>query len=289
MDDALRACLACAERAARGELSAPLALMEMLIASEDLALVERALAQDSARYQALQHTLTEHRGGCARIVEQLRQERVEGAEHSVAESLAFSQALFDGLVKSDEETSVALYSLGSPEILAMASAEIVAWLRACGLLRANTRVLDFGCGIGRMIGALAPHVGFIEGVDLSEGMVAAAQRRTAALANARVRTIDGRDLRAFAAASHELVLAVDSFPYLVRAGAPLVDAMFAEIARVLVPGGHFALLNFSYRGEPARDLDEVRALAARHRFTGERMGERPFAIWNGVAFLLRGR
>ena len=64
---------------------------------------------------------------------------------------------------------MALYSLGSPEILDRATAEIVARLREWRLLGANIDVLDIGCGIGRIERALAPHVPRLSGSTCRPG------------------------------------------------------------------------------------------------------------------------
>ena len=80
-------------------------------------------------------------------------------------------------------------------------------------------------------------------------MVEVAARRAAGEPRIAVRLSDGRGLDGIADGSMELVVAVDSFPYIVQAGAPLVARMLAEIDRVLAPGGHLALFNYSYGGD----------------------------------------
>jgi SAM-dependent methyltransferase len=97
----------------------------------------------------------------------------------------------------------------------------------------------------------------------------------------------GRDLAAFADAAFDLVLAVDSFPYLVSAGPDVVRRHVEEAARVLRPGGALLLLNFSYRGDAAADMEEVAALAARFGLGLIRSGEAGFATWDARVFELR--
>lgn len=287
-DDALAACLHIAARHRAGELSAQVALMQMLLASEDVALVERALAQlAGSQGDELARVYADNRAGCARIADLLRREQTLSGTRSVAERLAFQQQLFDGLVAQSEETSVALYSLGSPQILAAATAEIVTLLEARGLLGAGARVLDVGCGIGRMAIALAPRVARVDGIDLSPRMVEVASRRCAELTNVSMRVCSGQDFAGAEDQTYTLVLAVDSFPYVVEAGPTLVEQLFAEAARVLVPGGHFVLLNYSYRDDLARDSVELEGLAQRHGFTLQAPGERPLALWDGALFALR--
>jgi ubiquinone/menaquinone biosynthesis C-methylase UbiE len=163
----------------------------------------------------------------------------------------------------------------------------VAAIRRFGLLAPDTRVLDIGCGIGRLEQALAPHVADILGADLSPAMVAEARRRCAHFANVRFAVASGRGFPDLADESFDLVLAVDTFPYIVQAGPGLVRAHFAETARLLRPGGALLVLNFSYRGDPAVDAAEMASLAAEAGFAVERSGTRDCAAWDGITFLLR--
>ncbi|MDB4971134.1 MAG: hypothetical protein JWN44_6823 [Myxococcales bacterium] len=271
-------------RFVRGELSPPIALMRMLIAAED---VERVGAH-VAPYAPLRELLASHRDGCARICAMLASGVDSDAEaDSVDAGLAFARRLFDYSVEASEESSVALYSLGSPELLAAATAEVVALLDDWALLQAHARCLEIGCGIGRFQAALGPRVQEARGLDLSARMIAAARRRCATVPNVAFDVTDGRDLSMFAAGRFELVYAVDSFPYLVQAGMALVDTHFAEAHRVLVAGGCFVLLNFSYHDDLARDRRDIAQLADAHGFAVETDGELPFHLWDGAAWRLR--
>ncbi|MET0283769.1 MAG: class I SAM-dependent methyltransferase [Polyangiales bacterium] len=250
------------ERFARGVCSAPVALMELLLESEDVAAVERQVAG----VPPLRDLLARHRAGCEKLVAGLKREPARGQD-----VLAYQRALFDGWVGESEATSVAFYSLGSSELLARATDELVAWLAP--YLSSSARVLDFGCGIGRIAEALAPRVARLDGVDLSANMVDVARTRCAPLANVHIRQIEGRDLRAFADASFELALAVDSFPYVVEAG--LERALLSELRRVLAPGGTLVILNYAYDERPFEPVDFAIEHAAQ-----------PFTLWNGRAFVL---
>ncbi len=239
--------------------SAPVRLMELLLAYEDLAEVELRVAHDPE----LRALLAANREGCERLVAGLQREPARGSD-----VLAYQRALFDGWVAQDQATSVAFYSLGSPELLAQATHELVTWLAP--LLHAHARVLDFGCGTGRVAAALAARVHSIEAVDISANMVEAARARCPA--NVRITQIDGRDLRMFADASFDLALAVDSFPYVVEAG--LEQALFAELRRVV--NDKLVILNYAY---------EERAFAVPPGFVLE-LEAQPFELWNGRAFVL---
>jgi SAM-dependent methyltransferase len=149
-------------------------------------------------------------------------------------------------------------------------------------------VLDLGCGIGRVSAALAPRCRSVLGLDVSPNMVAEARRRHGVVPGLRFDMTSGTGLGALASASSDLVLAVDSFPYVMQAGRAIADRHLADAARVLRPGGGaLAILNLSYRG----DLDADRADAVRWAAAGGWAlainGAAPFVLWDGAAFLLR--
>jgi SAM-dependent methyltransferase len=282
-------CEAILRRCEAHEISPPVALMQLLIAAEDDALVSRivrASAATSSRVKAVADLLDAHAEGCARITTMLTSGMDSSAPHaSVTDGIAFARRLFDWSVQQSEEASVALYSLGDPALLEAATREIVGLFDAWDLLGERRAALDIGCGIGRMEVALASRLGSVHGIDVSKEMIAAARRRCAALTNVTLSVGSGLDLAGVGDASIDFVFAVDSFPYLVQSGMALVDKHFAEAQRVLVPGGDFVVCNFSYR-DVARDRDDVRALAESHGLEVRVLGESPFALWDGVAFRL---
>jgi ubiquinone/menaquinone biosynthesis C-methylase UbiE len=157
------------------------------------------------------------------------------------------------------------------------------------VVRAGRAVLDVGCGIGRIAERLAPLVGEVWGIDISPGMIAAARRRCAGLPNIRFAVSNGTDLSMCGDGSVDVVLAVDTFPYVVEAGDASAALHFREARRVLRDGGDFVLVNFSYRGDVAADRADVLRLAGAGGFDVLVSGCAPFAIWDGVAFhLARG-
>jgi SAM-dependent methyltransferase len=194
---------------------------------------------------------------------------------------------FDRAVANSPEASVALYSLGDPAILAAATEEILTWLDAHGLLREGADVLDLGCGIGRLAAALASRVRSVLGLDVSEGMLAQARARCAPWPHVRFEHTAGQDLDNLATSSLDLVLAVDSFPYIVRLGPAVVVRHVAGVARALRPGGILVVLNLSYGRDAAADLSEARDWAAAHDLALEVAGEQPFTLWDGRAYVLR--
>jgi SAM-dependent methyltransferase len=270
----------------RGGSSAEIAIMELLIASESVAAVEAATRGEPV----LAGLLSAHAAGCEQICAMLRDGVDDcGADATVEEGVDYARRLFDWSVSQSEESSVALYSLGSADILARATEEVVRVLDTWGVFTPTTRALEIGCGIGRLLGPIAARVDRVVGVDVAPRMVEVARRRCAEEPRVEVRVSSGFDLADLAAGSLDLVYAVDSFPYVVEAGAPLVRALFAEVGRVLVPGGRFALCGYSYRGDDAADRAEVDQVARESGLEVVIAGERPFTLWNGLAFLLRRR
>jgi SAM-dependent methyltransferase len=193
---------------------------------------------------------------------------------------------FDRAVALAPEASVALYSLGSADILDRATSEIVNRLAQWGLLRSDATMLDIGCGIGRIERALAPLVGTITAIDVSSGMIEEARRRCGDLANVAFEQCGGRDLAKFRDRSFDLVLAVDSFPYLYAADPDIITRHLQDCARVLRPNGSVVILNFSYRSDVEADRREIERLATANGFSIRRAGTRDFSLWDGLTFVL---
>jgi SAM-dependent methyltransferase len=193
---------------------------------------------------------------------------------------------FDRSVALAPEASVALYSLGSPDILDRATGEIIARLEQWQLLRPDAKVLDIGCGIGRIERVLASRVGAITAIDVSPGMIEEARRRCRGLPNVRFEQCNGRDLAAFADRSFDLVLAIDSFPYLFAADPAIIAQHMRDAARLLRSGGALVIVNFSYRGDDAADRCDVERLAFADGFTVRLAGSRDFTLWDGLTFVL---
>lgn len=299
------------ERCIGGEVSPAIAIAQILAGSGDVTSVASAVERagerlssthrvDSTaslageRLDAMRSLLQDVTPGCARIAAALvhTDPTVRPSPgHGVASPNAIDmcRTFFDDLVQQSEEASVALYSLGNPALLKQASEEIVDVLDAWHTLRSDAVMLDIGCGIGRLEQLLSSRVAEIQGIDISPGMIEAARRRCAGLGNVRFNTSNGRDLSAFADNSFDLLLAVDSFPYLYGSGTALVEQHFGEAYRVLRSGGHFVVLNLSYRGDPEADRHDVDRLARNCGFDVIARGVRPFTLWDGLAFYMRRR
>lgn len=275
----------------RSEVSASMVLMELVQLTEDPEALARALptlAGEPARLAELARHLAENEDGCRTIVRMIRR-RLDSPDIAAdaASGIERCRRLFDASVAESEESSVALYSLGSPELLAAATDEVIGVLADWGVLGSHRDALEIGCGIGRLMVPIAARVRSVVGTDVSSGMVAAATRRLEGVSNARAQITTGQDLAEFGSDSIDLVYSVDTFPYLVLSGHALVERHFSEVRRVLRPGGDFVLFNYAY-GRAREDVDgEVLACARGAGLQILRADESPFRIWNGIGWLMR--
>ena len=110
---------------------------------------------------------------------------------------------------------------------------------------ADPRVLDAGCGTGRMSAHLAARGCRVEGVDLSPGMVAMARRDHPNL------SFDVGSLAGLPCAEGEFA-GVMLWYSIIHTPPQGHAAIFAEVARVLRPGGH-VVVGFQ-SGEGVRDV-----------------------------------
>lgn len=120
------------------------------------------------------------------------------------------------------------------------------------------RVLDIGCGTGRMMSLLSPRADSVLGIDLSRRMLALARSRIAGegLANCTVRQADMARIPS-PDRSFDLVLLCMVLHY-----ADDPAAVLAEAARLVAPGGQLTVIDLAPHG---RD-DLIRRLA--HRIPG---------------------
>ena len=107
-------------------------------------------------------------------------------------------------------------------------------LREAGCPDHYDRVLDFGCGLGRLSYAWAPHAGEVVGVDIARPMV---EKATAAgrATNCQFQHNPDADLRLFPDASFDLVVSEVVLQHIPDRA--VILRYIEEFARVTRPGG----------------------------------------------------
>jgi cyclopropane fatty-acyl-phospholipid synthase-like methyltransferase len=98
------------------------------------------------------------------------------------------------------------------------------------------RVLEIGCGTGRLVKPLAGRVARVVGVDLSDEMLRRARDYCAGLPNVELRSTDGR-LDFLSDDEFDFVFSHIVFQHLPRKA--YAERYFREAFRVLAPGGTF--------------------------------------------------
>jgi cyclopropane fatty-acyl-phospholipid synthase-like methyltransferase len=152
------------------------------------------------------------------------------------------------------------------------------------------RVIEIGCGAGRITRALARVFGEVHGVDVSGEMIAQAKQAIATEPNAFVYRNNGKDLSVLPAGPYDFAFSTIVFQHI-----PSRDVIYSyvrEIHRLLRPG---ALFKFQVQGDPTvesrpddtwlgvpfSDADAVRmaeqcGFEPRHRHGA---GEQYFWLW----------
>lgn len=132
---------------------------------------------------------------------------------------------------------------------------------------ADKKLLEIGCGVGRMSRALASRFGAVTGVDISPTMIKRGQELNAQIANLTLSANSGKDLREYHAGEFDFVMSYIVFQHI--PSQKVVYSYIDEALRVLKPGGCFgfqAQNDFSvketdtYQG-CSIELDEVRRIA----------------------------
>ena len=116
------------------------------------------------------------------------------------------------------------------------------------------RVVDLGCGTGRLLEALLPRLAGTElvGIDPAQGMIAVARTRFAAEPRVRLEVATADHLP-LADASVDVATTTMSFHHWEEQGTAL-----REVVRVLAPGGRFLLadvLGIGFFGRMMRSLE----------------------------------
>ena len=100
----------------------------------------------------------------------------------------------------------------------------------------EARVLDLGCGIGRLAAELSGRFAEVVGVDVSPQMIAVARRMHAQKSDVRFEANSGVDLAGFADGEFGLVFSYSVLPHIPP---DVLEGYFLEVGRVLREGGLF--------------------------------------------------
>lgn len=106
--------------------------------------------------------------------------------------------------------------------------------RIAPMLAVTSKVLDIGCGVGRVEKFLSPFCLSIDAVDVSDRMLAIAKTRLEGHQNVHLTRIDAKKLRAFQDETFDLCFSFHCLQHMEKENAWLV---LGEIFRVLKRGG----------------------------------------------------
>jgi SAM-dependent methyltransferase len=108
------------------------------------------------------------------------------------------------------------------------------------LLRHDMKMVEIGCGMGRMLQFFAVLFAEVHGIDVAPGMVEQARRYLARSPNVIVHQGDGRSLTGLQDDYFDLVLSFQVFQHI--PDRQVIDDYVREAFRVLKPGGLFRFL-----------------------------------------------
>lgn len=182
----------------------------------------------------------------------------------------FTETLYDQYADRFEASLVGKLNYRAPQILA----DAIAGSTAASFAHA----LDLGCGTGLMGERLRSMTSFLEGTDLSAGMLAKAQ------AKGIYDRLSQADLQHLEPAGEgiDLVVASDVFIYLGR-----LDRLFATVAAMLPAGGVFAFTVESHKGEEPLVLRESKRYAHSQRYISELLAANRFALAHFASEIIR--
>lgn len=125
---------------------------------------------------------------------------------------------------------------------------VIPFLKEKGLMETDfekMKVLDLGCGAGRLTVALAKYFKFADGIDISEGAIQIARAENLGVKNLRFYLGNGFDLQIFTDETFDFVFSYQVFQHIPKKS--IVINYLREIRRVLKEKGY---LKVQVRGYP---------------------------------------
>jgi ubiquinone/menaquinone biosynthesis C-methylase UbiE len=155
-------------------------------------------------------------------------------------------ATWDAVASSGPAAAVGVSGFGTEEELRASAAEPVRNLIELAKVGAADRVLEIGCGVGRIGRELAPLCREWTGADLSANMLGFARERLKGIGNVALVQLTDVSLAPFADASFDVVYCTNVFPH--------IDEMdrwryVQEALRVLRPGGRIFVDNIGIESD----------------------------------------
>ncbi|MBS0558083.1 MAG: class I SAM-dependent methyltransferase [Proteobacteria bacterium] len=129
---------------------------------------------------------------------------------------------------------IAVDGSANEQVLALTGAYSARQITAALDLGRADRVLELGCGVGRIGGLLAPGIAHWEGADISANMLGVARKRLAAQANVGFTELVRTSLRPLPDAGFDKAYSVAVFIHMDKEDFYLY---LEELARVVKPGG----------------------------------------------------
>jgi ubiquinone/menaquinone biosynthesis C-methylase UbiE len=112
----------------------------------------------------------------------------------------------------------------------------------------HKKILDFGCGVGRLSVSMARKAEHVTGIDISDEMIRVARDAAVSqrVGNAVFQVYDGTKLP-YRDASFDVIVCVAVLKYLIEEDD--FAGVIGEMCRAVVPGGHVAVIDeFEYAG-----------------------------------------
>jgi len=144
------------------------------------------------------------------------------------------KAFWDDKASTTKGAFIAVDGSANEEVLALTGAYSAQQVSTALALNKNDRVLELGCGVGRIGHLLAPHVAHWEGADISANMIGVARQRLAAHRNVGFTELLRTSLKPLPDASIDKAYSVAVFIHMDKEDFYLY---LEELARVVKPGG----------------------------------------------------
>jgi SAM-dependent methyltransferase len=144
------------------------------------------------------------------------------------------KAFWDDKASTTKGAFIAVDGSANEHVLALTGAYSAQQVTTALALNKNDRVLELGCGVGRIGNLLAPNIAHWEGADISANMIGVARDRLKAHANVGFTELMRTSLMPLSNASFDKAYSVAVFIHMDKEDFYLY---LEELARVVKPGG----------------------------------------------------